>query len=38
MFDAKGQHMNREQWQPFLKLWSEEWIAGHDELLPDDCR
>ncbi|MFE0376113.1 SMI1/KNR4 family protein [Streptomyces inhibens] len=22
--------MNREQWQPFLKLWSEEWIAGHD--------
>ncbi|ARF53499.1 hypothetical protein B1H19_04335 [Streptomyces gilvosporeus] len=30
MFDAKGQRMNREQWQPFLKLWSEEWINGHD--------
>lgn len=22
--------MNREQWRPFLKRWSEEWIAGHD--------
>ncbi|WP_169314157.1 SMI1/KNR4 family protein [Streptomyces piniterrae] len=22
--------MNREQWQPFLKRWSEEWIDGHD--------
>ncbi|GFE17935.1 hypothetical protein Sgleb_59820 [Streptomyces glebosus] len=22
--------MNREQWRPFLKLWSEEWIVRHD--------
>ncbi|MFE0187424.1 SMI1/KNR4 family protein [Streptomyces sp. NPDC059008] len=22
--------MNREQWRPFLKRWSEQWIAGHD--------
>ncbi|MFI9718494.1 SMI1/KNR4 family protein [Streptomyces sp. NPDC052396] len=22
--------MNRTQWQPFLKRWSEEWIRGHD--------
>ncbi|WP_171168263.1 SMI1/KNR4 family protein [Streptomyces sp. I05A-00742] len=22
--------MNREEWRPFLRLWSEEWIAGHD--------
>ncbi|MGW3008301.1 SMI1/KNR4 family protein [Streptomyces sp. NPDC001219] len=22
--------MNREQWRPFLKRWSEEWIAGHE--------
>ncbi|MBC2878954.1 MULTISPECIES: SMI1/KNR4 family protein [Streptomyces] len=22
--------MDREQWRPFLKRWSEEWIAGHD--------
>jgi len=22
--------MDREEWRPFLKRWSEEWIAGHD--------
>jgi hypothetical protein len=24
--------MNREQWRPFLKRWSEEWIVGHDPV------
>jgi hypothetical protein len=27
--------MDREQWQPFLERWSEEWIAAHD---PDNDR
>ncbi|KUJ69442.1 hypothetical protein ACZ90_11155 [Streptomyces albus subsp. albus] len=22
--------MNREQWRPFLKRWSEEWVTAHD--------
>ncbi|MGW9047405.1 SMI1/KNR4 family protein [Streptomyces lydicus] len=22
--------MDHEEWRPFLKLWSEEWIIGHD--------
>jgi hypothetical protein len=22
--------MDREEWQPFLKRWSGEWVAGHD--------
>ncbi|MDL4776434.1 SMI1/KNR4 family protein [Actinomadura xylanilytica] len=22
--------MDRDEWRPFLKRWSEEWIAGHD--------
>lgn len=22
--------MDREQWRPFLKRWSEEWVAAHD--------
>lgn len=24
--------MDREQWRPFLKRWSEEWIAAHDPV------
>jgi hypothetical protein len=28
--------LDREQWRPFLKRWSEEWIAAHENDRPLD--